>query len=315
MAMMDPVSSDAILQSLARVVPWLWDTVGAPWASKLKGQTIDQVQWRLAVEKYYTSLYERVGFVRILGRMDAEPLENVFTHLNVLDKLSAERRYDLARLIGEHGPRDFSAHERAQRLPGDEALAEFQKLFILGKPGAGKTTFMKHTALRAIHHEIEKVPVFVTLKELADSGMEIVPFITHQFAVHRFPNPGPFVEELLKDGAAIVLFDGLDEVNLADDGRATMIRRLNDFVYQYGECQILITCRVAATDYSFTQFDYVEMADFDAGQIGRYIDLWFVNDEAKRRGCRAALLEDRGQHGRARTGAGAAAAVAAVPGL
>ncbi|MFN2192641.1 MAG: NACHT domain-containing protein [Candidatus Promineifilaceae bacterium] len=35
------------------------------------------------------------------------------------------------------------------------------------------------------------------------------------------------------------------------------------------------------------------MADFDEGQIGRYIDRWFAEDETKRRGCRRALLENR----------------------
>ncbi|RMH41647.1 MAG: NACHT domain-containing protein, partial [Alphaproteobacteria bacterium] len=171
-------------------------------------------------------------------------------------------------------------------------VAEHDKLFILGKPGAGKTTFLKHTALRAIEREIKKTPVFVTLKELSDSGMAIVPFIVHQFEVHQFPKAETFVERLLQNGEAIVLFDGLDEVNLADNKRADLIRRLNDFVYQYSDCPILLTCRVAATDYTFTQFEYVEMADFDTEQMGRYIDQWFVYDEVKRQNCRKALLED-----------------------
>lgn len=257
----------------------------------------NQAQWRLSIEKYYTSLYEKVGFVLILGRREAEPLENVFTHVNVLDRLSAERRYTIERLTEEAAPRDFGWHQRVQRLSGDEAVAEYPKLFILGKPGAGKTTFLKHTALRAIRHEIKKVPIFVSLKELSDSGKEMMDFIVHQFAVHRFPNPAPFVEDLLKDGAGLLLFDGLDEVNLEGERRATLIAQLNDFVYQYSDCPMLLTCRVAATDYSFTQFEYVEMADFDAEQMGRYIDFWFVRDAVKRVNCRRALLEEESSQG------------------
>lgn len=37
------------------------------------------------------------------------------------------------------------------------------------------------------------------------------------------------MERLLKDGNAIVLFDGLDEVNVEDNKRANMIQALNDF--------------------------------------------------------------------------------------
>ncbi|MBK7916524.1 MAG: NACHT domain-containing protein [Chloroflexi bacterium] len=277
---------------IAEGVTWLWSQYGQKVVEKIAQRGKNEANWRWSIEKYYTSLYERVGFIRILGRMEAEPLENVFTHVNVLNKLSAERRYDIPRLMAEFSPRDFSWAERVKRVSGDEAVAEFPKLFILGKPGAGKTTFLKHTALRAINHEIEKVPVFVTLKELSDSGMAIVPFIVHQFKVHQLPEPELFVEPLLKSGNAIVLFDGLDEVNLEDNKRADLIQALNDFVYQYGDCQIMLTCRVAATDYSFTQFEYVEMADFDTGQMGRYIDLWFASDEVKRVNCRQALLED-----------------------
>ena len=193
--------------------------------------------------------------MRILGRNNAEPLENVFTHVNVLDRPTAEQRYDIKKLMVEFDPRDFERHKRTKRIAGDEAVAEYSKLFILGKPGAGKTTFMKHTALRAIKGEIDKVPIFVTLKELSDSGMDIVPFIVRQFEVHQFPQAEPFVEQVLNNGDAIVLFDGLDEVNLEDNKRANLIQAINEFVYRYNNCPVLITCRVAATDYSFTQFE------------------------------------------------------------
>ncbi|MFN2192640.1 MAG: hypothetical protein ACK2UG_09885 [Candidatus Promineifilaceae bacterium] len=53
-----------------------------------------------------------------------------------------------------------------------------------------------------------------------------------QINVHHFPNPQLFVTRLLQDGRAIVLFDGLDEVNLAGDKRSHMISMLNNFVYQ-----------------------------------------------------------------------------------
>ncbi len=253
---------------------------------------LDEPKWQADLEKYYASLKKRVGFVRILGRNEAEPLENVFTHMNMLDRPTAEQRYDIKKLMVEFSPRDFGRFERTKRIAGDEAVAVHSKLFILGKPGAGKTTFMKHTALRAIKHEIKKVPIFVTLKELSDSGKEILPFIVHQFQVYHFPQPQPFVQRVLNNGDAIVLFDGLDEVNLEDNKRDNLIQALNEFVYRYSDCPVLITCRVAATDYLFTQFEYVEMADFDEAQMERYIDHWFARDEVKRVNCRKALLED-----------------------
>lgn len=280
-------------ETITTAVSRLWEMYGQKAVKTSHAHKVNAIDWGRGLEKYYRSLYKRVGFVRILGRREVEPLENVFTHVNVLDKLSAERRYGIERLKVEFGPRDFDWPKQVTRLSGEEAVSTFPKLFILGKPGAGKITFMKYTALRAIRQEIEKVPIFVSLKELSDSGKGIIDFLVHQFQTHCFPNAARFIEDLLKDGEGLVLFDGLDEVNLEADRRARLIQALNDFIYQYGDCSILLTCRVAETDYTFEQFEYVEMADFDEEQMTRYIDRWFVDNEAKRTSCKQALLENK----------------------
>ena len=79
-----------IQTQIAAGVGWLWSQYGQKALEKITGRAVDEARWLWSIEKYYTGLYERVGFVRVLGRMEAEPLENVFTHVNVLDKLTAE---------------------------------------------------------------------------------------------------------------------------------------------------------------------------------------------------------------------------------
>ncbi len=46
-----------------------------------------------------------------------------------------------------------------------------------------------------------------------------MPYLVEQFDICGFPDAAPFVEQLLKQGKAIVLFDGLDEVNIEDNQR------------------------------------------------------------------------------------------------
>jgi adenylate kinase family enzyme len=166
--------------------------------------------------------------------------------------------------------------------PKKELIEQATNLFILGKPGAGKTTFLKYIALKAAEQAIDKVPIFVSLKQWADSGKELMPFIAERFKICDFPHAEIFIEELLKSGEAIVLFDGLDEVNQESGQRDKQTHAMNNFIEEYDRAQCLITCRIAANDYVFQRFTYVEIADFTEGQIKTFVSNWFRNQEGEK---------------------------------
>lgn len=87
--MPDPIITEgiaALTPVIKESVSWLWSEFGRDWFDR----GVNEAKWRLAVEKYYTSLYERVGFVRVLGKLDSEPIEEIFTQINVLDRPTAE---------------------------------------------------------------------------------------------------------------------------------------------------------------------------------------------------------------------------------
>jgi len=131
--------------------------------------------------------------------------------------------------------------------------------------------------LQAIKGEIQKIPIFVSLKEWADSRLELMPFIVQQFEICNFPDAQAFIEYTLTRGEALVLFDGLDEVQQDGEQRSQLIDVLRNFSKQYLSSQCVITCRIAATDYSFEQFTYVEVADFTKEQMQAFVNKWFRN--------------------------------------
>ncbi|NUM47473.1 MAG: NACHT domain-containing protein [Anaerolineales bacterium] len=149
------------------------------------------------------------------------------------------------------------------------------RLYILGKPGAGKTTFLKYLVHQTVQEKLGRIPIFVTLKDWADKGGDLLTFIARQFDICQFPDAAPFIEYLLETGHAVLLLDGLDEVNLEEGVRDQLMTDLRDFCRKYDKTKAILTCRVAATDYSFTDFTYVEMADFDDGQMTAYARNWF----------------------------------------
>lgn len=79
-------------------------------------------------------------------------------------------------------------NQRETPIPGLEAVENFSKLMILGKPGAGKTTFLKHLAIQCISGEFqaERVPVFVTLKDFAktDENSDLLKYLTRSILIN-----------------------------------------------------------------------------------------------------------------------------------
>jgi predicted NACHT family NTPase len=89
------------------------------------------------------------------------------------------------------------------------------------------------------------------------------------------------LQRILGAGRALILLDGLDEVRDADSSR--VLRQIREFSQQFHQNQFVITCRIAAREYTFEQFTEVEIADFDDKQIADFSGKWFrcKNDPIK----------------------------------
>jgi predicted NACHT family NTPase len=263
---------------------WLWDkygeTVTGKTADAAKGRW-DKFKWKDAAEEYRKKIKKLYGTMQIMGMAEPVPLDDIFTDAYMLDKPTAFGRFDIERLK-QMSTVDPDAPPQAERVNGLRLVREKGNLFILGKPGAGKTTFLKYIALQAAEQNIDKIPIFITLKHWADSGLKLLPFIAERFDICDFPAAQPFVEVLLKSGNAIVLFDGLDEVNQESGQRDKQTREINNFIEKYDQTQCLITCRIAANDYSFKPFTYVEIADFTEPQIKTFVGNWFRDKEGEK---------------------------------
>jgi len=276
------------LSSLIPVGAWAWDKYGKTVTDKAADafkSRWHKFKWNDAAEEYRSRIIKLYDSMQIMGMAKPVPLDDIFTEAYMLDKPTAFGRFDIERLK-QTSAIDPDAPPGTERINGLRLVGKTKRnLFILGKPGAGKTTFLKYIAIKAAEKlipgqdakkkDIDKVPIFVSLKQWADSGAELMDFIAERFDICGFPAAQPFVEALLKSGNAIVLFDGLDEVNQEDGQRDRQTRQMNNFIEKYDRTQCLITCRIAASDYSFEPFTYVEIADFTEAQIETFVRNWF----------------------------------------
>ncbi len=316
-------------------------------------------------ERIKTSVRERCGTMRCLDMKHPVELtgeRGIYTDVNILEEITGRQRLGIAELIQEWNEdsnvdNNFD-HFRLNRIPesrilGLKAVQKHSRVMVLGKPGSGKTTFLKYMAMQCIEGEFEKrrVPIFLTLKDYAEAEGKpsLLDYIVQNLRIYEIELDQ--INELLKNGRLLILLDGLDEVREEDTKR--VLKQIEKFSSQYFfsydfkheqsfflrerekkqqeldkydlteskyknskirtkrpkidnypnisryadqgvkflskkypkkiYCnQFVITCRIAAKEYTFQNFTEVEVADFNWKQITVFVQNWFrLTDSAK----------------------------------
>ena len=265
------------------VAGWLWGQFGKKIIDTGSGvikEAWEQFNWYAAEEQYRARIIEQLSTVRILGYPNPIDIATIYTDAQVLSKLTAMKRYNFIDLKGIPKHHDIF-NSNSQRQSAVEVVNEHKRIYILGKPGAGKTTFLKHLAISACRGKLEATPIYISLKEWSDSKKELINFIEEKFDICGFPDAKAFILNILESGNAIVLLDGLDEVKHGDKEQNAMLQEILNFTEKYHNSQICLTCRIAANDYSFNNFTYVEIADFNTDQQINFIRNWFSLEPLK----------------------------------
>lgn len=246
--------------------------------AKIKAQWT-QLNWPNVAKTYKDNLRTNLSTTKVLGNPKPIEIEKVYTDVFVHDRPSATRRF--AGDVETLNKALLEELHRQERLSAVDAARTGGNLFVLGRPGAGKTTLLKYLAILCCKGNISKTPIFITLKDWSDSGQSLFSYVCHQFDICGFPSAEAFVSALLSKGDAIILLDGLDEVSEAQHKRNEVIRDVVTFSRKFRKCQYCLTCRTAATDYSFENFNYVEVADFTLDQQLAFVSQWYGDDRKR----------------------------------
>jgi predicted NACHT family NTPase len=241
------------------------------------------------------------SMMRVLDMSQPIDLNRIYTRVNILEKIRGRQRRALSDLLenlpSQNSDRLNLGNVQEERVPGLKAVERFQKLIILGKPGAGKTTFLRYLAMQCIEEQciekqflkqqcieeqcIEKrrlkqfVPIFITLRDFAEAPgqPDLLAYIESLFQVNT-----SVIQSILNEGRALILLDGLDEVR--ETHKISVKKRIENFIkhsYFYKN-KFIITCRLAVTEYNFENFTEVEIADFEDEQITYFVKGWFDSE-------------------------------------
>jgi hypothetical protein len=143
-------------------------------------------------------------------------------------------------------------------VPLEEALAH-PRLVIVGDPGSGKTTFLRHIALQHANQfeqgQSHDFPVFIRVSELlahirrrpenlhaADAPSWLIDFLAARSAEFNQGLSEAFFREVCHAGPALLMLDGLDEAPNAKE-REAAVRLFENATRAFSKCRFVVTTR------------------------------------------------------------------------
>lgn len=245
-------------------------------------------QW---FDRYQEYLRIKCGTMKVLTMTQPIQLDSVYANVNVLESIKSKKQKTIEELLANVSTESLNNINYNslnstffdRNIPGLDAVKRYPKLLLWGKPGAGKTTFLKHLALHSIQESGQEIiPIFIYLKSFADEEEKpsLIDFIKRELMTYA--SSAPLVQELLEAGRCLILLDGLDEARDADSNR--IYRSINTFIEQFPKNYFVLTCRSGSIDYTFEYFTEVEIADFNEHQIRMFVNKWFASHQSPKLG-------------------------------
>jgi formylglycine-generating enzyme required for sulfatase activity len=204
---------------------------------------------RRSTARYLTYVVDRYRYLDLKGMGVSDrvplrlPLAEMYVPLKARVELPEGETWSRSIRLAGREMLDVKEAALGERLSAPRPVLDLLRrnsgLIVLGDPGAGKTTFLKHLALGLATGQGESLnldvhlPVLVPLSAyanaLAQREVRLDDFIADYFHNLGTDLPiGAMLREALAQGGALVLLDGLDEVQ--DSAlRGTVVERVVDF--------------------------------------------------------------------------------------
>lgn len=232
-------------------------------------------------ERYLAYVARRNSALTIFG-LDLDPgssrwpLDAAYVSLEV-DRVApgAARKSQPEGQIGSAAPR--------HALPADRVLTRYPRVLLRGEAGSGKTTLIQWLAVAAAQDpDAVSMPFVLPLRTLTRHGDSL-------------PAPGDFLagsalagevpegweSRVLRDGRALLLVDGIDEIPEAERDRAR--GWLADLITAYPGNRWLVTSRPSAVRHEWLgaeDFAEATLAPMNPADVRAFVERWHTAADA-----------------------------------
>jgi hypothetical protein len=173
-------------------------------------------------------------------------------------------------------------------------LTAGQNLALLGAPGTGKTTLLRHVALlvalKGKAPEVvsvpKKIPILLFLRNHAagiavDLNLTLAAVVESSPTVKEMspPLPNGWIKRQLEKGRCLILLDGLDEV--ADPGvRSNLVRWIDTQMKTYGNNLFVVTSRpYGYRSNPLSSVHTLTVRPFSREQVVKFVSNWYLANE------------------------------------
>ena len=240
----------------------------------------------LKLECLDTTTYEQIKLWRMFVPQNVRRYKRVIPQLYELPKEVLQELVDRGEITQAEleRKRQEYVNEKLDSVLNIVNSSEYPRTVILGNPGAGKSSLLQYLALNWAEKELSQrvllpLPLLIELRIYARDKDEkkcknILEFF-HQGNLICHLNQLA-LDDKLKKGQALVLFDGLDEV-FNPQLRQEIVTDIKRFSIQYPQVQIIVTSRwlgYKAEELNHAGFDHFMIQDLDKDQIEDFIKRW-----------------------------------------
>jgi len=174
----------------------------------------------------------------------------------------------------------------------EQAMHDKSRVVVIGDPGSGKSTLLKHLALHLAIEANAPLPILVPLNAYADAlskaDCHLQQYLPDYFAgvTKDLSGLGPLFDHALATGSAVILLDGLDEVQRDRPHLAARVEAFAQEVLTRGN-KVVVTSRIVG--YRETPLDAKAWAlytllDFDRAAIEAFATKWCMAFEKSTKG-------------------------------